>query len=291
MSWRVVVISENAKLDYKMDYMVVRNRETTKRIHLSEISVLLLETTAISITAYLLCELSKRKIDVVFCDQKRLPYGVLMPLTGSHDTSQCYRRQTEWAKDMKDTVWAEIIKSKIFGQTVVLTKHDRPEAAQLRKYLGEIQPGDATNREGHAAKVYFNAIFGMGFSRKAEDNINSALNYGYTILLSAVAREITTRGYATQFGIFHDNVHNALNLASDLMEPFRPFVDMTVLQMDHTDFGKEEKRTLVNVLNLQIPIDGQNQYMLRAIGIYVKSVLDAMNEKDPYLICFPQYEL
>lgn len=104
MSWRVVVVSSRAKLDYKMDYMVVRTDSDTKRIHLSEISVLVVESTAISLTAYLLCELSKKKIDIIFCDEKRFPYASLIPFYGSHDTSLKIRNQTKWDDSTKQFV-------------------------------------------------------------------------------------------------------------------------------------------------------------------------------------------
>ena len=91
--------------------------------------------------------------------------------------------------------------------------------------------GDATNREGHAAKVYFNALFGMDFTRTAENSINAALNYGYSLLLSTCTREIAINGYITQLGLFHDNMFNPFNLAFDLMEPFRPLVDNLIKQM------------------------------------------------------------
>ena len=100
MSRRVVVISSNAKLDYKSDYLVVRTTDSTRRIHLSEIAVLMLESTAISLTAYLICELAKRKIDVIVCDEKRLPVGSFLPLCGSFDTSLKFRKQTQWQPSM-----------------------------------------------------------------------------------------------------------------------------------------------------------------------------------------------
>ncbi len=291
MSWRIVAVSSVAKLDYKMGYLVVRNQEGTKRIHLSEISVLLLESTAISLTAYLLRELSTNKIDVVFCDEKRCPYGMLYSLYGSHDTSLKIKKQAAWTQETKSFIWAEIVRAKIRGQIAALPTEKLDERLLLAEYVQEIQPGDPTNREGHAAKVYFNAMFGMSFSRSLENNINAALNYGYGILLSAFAREIVINGYCTQLGIFHDNMFNQFNLACDFMEPFRPFVDMTVLEMNHEEFRHDEKIQIVNTLNKQVLIDGKVQYIVNAIRIYVKSVLDAIEGKDISLIKFPSYEL
>ena len=290
MSWRIVSVSSIAKLDYKMDYLVVRTREEVKRIHLSEISILLLESTAISLTAYLLCELNRRKIDVIFCDEKRCPYGMLSSLYGSHDTSLKYRKQAAWSDETKKLVWKEIIRAKINGQIFNLPEEKSKERDLLRQYTREVRPGDASNREGHAAKVYFNALFGMDFTRGGESNINSALNYGYGILLSCTAREIVANGYCTQFGVFHDNMFNDFNLASDLMEPFRPFIDQAVLALPHEEFTHEEKMELVRAFNRQVCIDGQVQYMLNAIRVYVKSVLNAMEKGDASLIRFPAYE-
>ena len=291
MSWRVVAISSNSKLDYKMNYLVVRNAETTKRIHISEISVLLIESTAVSLTAYLLCELSKRKIDVIFCDEKRCPSGMFLPLYGSHDTSLKFRNQITWNAHTKDFVWAEVVRAKICGQIAVLNKCKTENAALLEQYISEIEPGDQTNREGHAAKVYFNSLFGMDFSRSQDNNINAALNYGYSIVLSVFAREIVSNGYSTQLGIFHNNMFNQFNFACDLMEPFRPFVDYSVIKMQLTEFEHLQKMELVQILNRYIKIDGKVQYMLNAIKIYAKSIFEALNENDISKIRFPDYEL
>jgi len=291
MSWRVVVVSSNAKLDYKSDYLVVRTTDNTKRIHLSEIAVLMLESTAVSLTAYLLCELAKRKVDVVFCDEKRLPLATCLPLYGSHDTSLKFRKQIQWKKDMKDLIWAEIVRAKIEGQIAVLEEYKKEEAMLLSSYLPQIQPADETNREGHAAKVYFNALFGMDFSRTQDNNINAALNYGYSIILSVFAREVVANGYSTQLGIFHSNMFNELNLACDLMEPFRSFIDYTVSRMLLLNFEHDEKMHIVKALNNKVIIDGHEQFMLNAIKIYARSVFEALNENDVAKIQFPNYEL
>lgn len=291
MSWRVVTISSISKLDYKMDYLVVRNSEKTIRIHLSEISVLVLESTAISLTSYLLCELAKRKIDVIFCDEKRLPYATMSLLYGSHDTSLKYREQIKWTDYQKQAIWSEIVGAKILGQSSVLRYYGKNEYQLLDEYITQIELGDVTNREGHSAKVYFNSLFGMDFSRSQENNINAALNYGYGIILSVFAREIVSRGYATQFGIFHDNMFNKLNLACDFMEPFRPFVDFTVSKMDSSKFEHEEKMQIVKLLNNKVIIENTEQYLLNAIKIFVKSCFNALEDNDLSLISFPKYEL
>lgn len=290
MSWRIVVISNSAKLEYKMDYMIVRQSEITK-IHLSEISMLIVESTAVSLTAGLLSELTKRKIKVIFCDEKRNPSSELVSYYGSHDTSAKVRQQVGWTAEIKKMMWTEIVSEKIRNQQRFLEDLGKKENVMLAEYLKEIQPGDTTNREGHAAKVYFNAVFGMDFSRSLDIPINAALNYGYGIILSTFNREIVSNGYITQLGLFHDNMFNQFNLGSDLMEPFRILVDRKVYEMKPEKLEKEEKLQLVNILNQEVTIDGKRNYVVNAIKIYCKSVFDAINDNDVSLIRFYSNEL
>ncbi len=253
MSWRIIVISKRAKLDLQLGYMVVRSEEITK-IVLSEISTILIESTAVSLTTSLLAELSKRKIKVIFCDEKKNPSAELVSYYGSHDTSNKIRNQIAWKQNTKEAVWTEIVTEKIKKQKEFLEVLGKEESELLSSYLKKIDWNDATNREGHAAKVYFNALFGMDFTRTEDNFINAALNYGYSIILSAFTREIVANGYLTQLGIFHDNMFNQFNLASDFMEPFRVLVDREVFKMNFVKFEHEEKMRLVNLLNYEVKI-------------------------------------
>lgn len=289
MSWRTVVISSRCKLDTPMGYMVIRGEEI-RRIFLDEIGVVIIENPAVAMTGCLLSELMTRKIKVIFCDSRRTPQGELIPYYGSHDTSRKLRAQIAWDDTVKGTVWCSIIAQKISHQAKLLRELEHfPEAELLESYIGQIEFQDASNREGHAAKVYFNAVFGMEFSRRSDHPLNAALNYGYTILLSAFNREIAACGYATQLGLHHDNVFNQFNLSSDLMEPFRILIDRVVYQSDMRELDTEAKRKLINVLNGQILIGGTRQTVMAGIGIYVRSVFDALAEQDPGRIKF--YEL
>lgn len=292
MSWRTVVITGCAKLDYKMDYLVVRKQDETKRVHLSEIGLLMIESTAVSLTAVLLCELTKRKVKVIFCDEQHNPHSELLPYYGSHDTSIKIKRQIGWSESSKKAVWTEIVAEKIRKQALHLEERGcSQQADMLKQYIKELSFGDETNREGHAAKVYFNALFGMEFSRSQENSVNAALNYGYGILLSYFNREITASGYMTQLGLFHDNMFNQFNLASDFMEPFRILVDKKVWEMSPVKFEREEKMELVYLLSENVEIDGKYHYVSNAIKIYCRSLFDALNEGDISLISFYRDEL
>ena len=290
MSWRTDVISKNAKLDYQLGYLVVRNQDVVK-IHINEIAVLIIETTSVSLTAALLCELTKKKVKIIFCDEKRNPSSELIPYYGSHDTSMKVRKQIAWSEDIKTAVWTEIVTEKIRKQAENLEHWNQGESELLYEYISQMEFGDATNREGHAAKVYFNALFGMDFTRTAENSINAALNYGYSLLLSTCTREITINGYITQLGLFHDNMFNPFNLASDLMEPFRPLVDNLIKQMAPEKFEHDEKMEVVKLLQKEIILAGRKEYLSNAMKLYCRSVFDALNDGDISLIKFYKNEL
>ena len=290
MSWRIVVISKRAKLEYNLGYLVVRSEEITK-INLSEISTLIVESTSVSLTTSLLSELVKKKIKVIFCDEKRNPVSELVGYYGSHDTSNKVRKQIQWSSEIKEAVWTQIVAEKIRKQKELLEYLDKEEAKLLASYIEEIDINDTSNREGHAAKVYFNALFGMKFTRSSDSVINAALDYGYSIILSAFSREITANGYITQLGLSHDNMFNQFNLASDLMEPYRILIDREVYNMKLEKFEHEEKMQIVNVLNQEVKIDDKRQYVNNAVKIYCKSVFDALDENDISKLRFYSFEL
>ena len=286
MSWRIVVIENQAKLDYKMGYMVVRGLET-KRVLLDEIGILLIENPAVSLTGILIEALTEKKIKVIFCDRKRNPVAELMPHHGCHDSAAKIRTQIVWEQNIKDIIWRDIVSEKICKQSEFLMEIGKiQQAGMLSEYVKQVELADATNREGHAAKVYFNALFGMDFTRSADIPANAALNYGYSLVLSAINREVSANGYLTQLGIFHNNMFNHYNLSCDFMEPFRILVDRMVYSMQPTKFEQDEKHFMWTLLDQKVMIDGQNQFVMNAIKIYTKSVLDAINDKDSAEIKF-----
>lgn len=252
MSWRVVMITKPSKLDYSMEYLTVRDVEKTVKIHISEISVLIIENTASSITCALLSQLIAKKIKVIFCDEKHNPCSELMSCYGSHDCSLKLKNQIAWTDIAKQQVWTVIVAQKIKNQALLLEYNNLKQHLKLENYLEQLEFNDETNREGHSAKVYFNALFGKTFSRSDDVPINFALNYGYSIVLSCFNREVVSSGYLTQIGLFHDNMFNQFNLSCDLMEPIRPIVDNCVCKMKLNDFTSEHILLLSSYLKLSV---------------------------------------
>lgn len=289
MTWRTIVVSKNAKLDYQLGYMVIR-MDSIRKVHLSELAIVILESTAISMTAYLLNELSKKKIKVIFCDEKRNPSFEMIPYYGSHDSSLKIRSQITWETTVKEDLWTLIVKEKIRNQGKLLKALNKQEYSMLEHYVSEVEYNDKTNREGHAAKVYFNSLFGMNFTRSSDCNINSGLNYGYSILLSIFNREITSNGYLTQLGMFHDNMFNPFNFSSDLMEPFRVIVDECIFKLNLENFDRKEKIDILSILEKELIIESRREVLPNAIKIYCKSIFDALNSNNYELAEFFEYE-
>ena len=290
MSWRVVIISNQAKLDYKMGYMVVRGKETY-RILIDEIETLVLENPVVSLTGCLIEVLTQKKVKVIFCDSKRNPTAELIPHHGSHDSTSKIRTQVAWDKDIKAEIWREIISEKIRKQSQFLRFLGKgKESTLLESYIGQVEMMDATNREGHAAKVYFNALFGMDFTRSALNPVNAALNYGYSMILSAFNRDICANGYLTQLGIFHNNMFNHFNLSCDFMEPYRILVDREVYKLQPQQFESDDKHALWKLMDQKVIINDTRQTVNNAIKIFTRSVFEAINDADVSELLFFEIE-
>lgn len=273
MGFRTVIVSSHSKLEYALNYLVYKTVDEVKRIHIHEIHTLIIESTTVSITSALLAELIKQKVKVIFCDEKRNPSSELIPYYGDSISYQRINEQIKWKENIKHLVWQKIVQEKIKQQAFVLSKKMPDEAIILSNYAKEVELDDVTNREGHAAKFYFNRLYGENFSRGSSDKINTFLNYGYTLLLSQFNRYIVAKGYLTQLGIHHKNPFNPFNLSCDLMEPFRPFIDSKVTDLSEDNF----KNKLISFLNHPVYIHGKKQTLIHAIQIYCSSIFLALN--------------
>lgn len=258
----------------------MRKEDDTAKIHLSEISTIILHTMQVFISAYLMAELSKNKISLVVSDDAHNPIGQYLPLYGAHNTSKRIAEQIAWGEPIKKRVWQHIVKDKIEMQRQFLAERDYELAAkQLQTAVSEVRSGDTTNREAHAARVYFSALFGSEFSRDDDTSTNAALNYGYAVLLSIVNREIVSRGVLTQIGVCHRNEFNQFNLACDLMEPFRVAVDRVVVDNLTVDFDSDMKRVLADLGNVAAYYKEGTYRLNSVISCYVQQCLNALNKK------------
>lgn len=291
MSFRTVVISNRSKLDLKMGYLVVRKEDDTHRVFLDEINTLIIENPACCVTGCLLGELVKRKIKVIFCDEKHSPCSELFPCYGHSESSSKLKEQISWAPKFCKQLWTNIVAEKISNQAKFLTELGKDDAANLlNSYVQDLQEGDTSNREGHAAKVYFNSVFGKDFKRGDGFAIDSALNYGYAILLSAFNREIVARGFYTQLGFFHHNTFNHFNLSCDLMEPFRIFIDRHVYSCNFMQFTAREKHKVLEILNTPFCIDNTIRRLDDCIMVYTNSIFKAIANENIKLVKYSSWK-
>ena len=282
MSFRTVVITKQAKISYKNRFLVVKQDIDEKYIHLSEIDTIIVDSISVSISSYLLKELADNKINIIFCDDKHNPYGELQPFYSRHNSSKKILEQVKWTNKEKDLVWQSIVKNKILNQALLLKKIKSKQHDLITSYIKEVAIGDKTNREGHAAKVYFNSLFGTSFVRGNNDKINASLNYGYAILLSTVSKEIVNNGYLTQLGIHHKNEFNPYNLACDLMEPFRIIIDSFVYYNKDKELDPNFKLDIINIFNNTYTFNNKKYTLKDIIGLYVKNTLDIFNNNKEY---------
>lgn len=280
MSFRTVAIESPCRLSYQGGYMVVRKEDDTSKVHLSEISTVILATEQVYISAYLLAELAKAKISLIVSDEKNNPVGEYLPLYGAHNTSKRILEQIAWGEPIKKRVWQRIVKDKITAQAEVLAQYEYDQAVrQLKTVAGEVRSGDTTNREAHAARLYFSTLFGPQFNRDQDSPLNASLNYGYAVLLSAVNREIVSRGFLTSQGINHKNEYNQFNLACDFMEPFRPVIDITVMDNFTMEFDRDMRLVLTDILNKTLVYRDGSYKLHSMISLYVQDCLNALNKK------------
>ena len=280
MGWRTVVVNTHSKLSYKNNHLIFKDASRTELIHLSEVDILLLETTDIVLSTMLIKRLVDENILVIFCDDKRLPTAYLMPYYGRHDSSLQLSRQIAWNEDVKAEIWTTIIAQKILNQAFYLGSCGFLEKSQsvIDLYHG-LDLFDPSNREGHAARIYFNTLFGNDFSREQDSDVNAALDYGYTLILSMFAREIVLSGCMTQFGLKHANQFNQFNLASDIMEPFRPIIDRIVYENRSSSFVKI-KRELFTIFSDTFYYNDKEMYLTNIVSDYTKKVIQSLNQPE-----------
>lgn len=282
MSFRTVVITKQSKISYKNRFLVVKQEDNEKYIHLSEIDTVIVDSISVSISSYLLKELADNKINIIFCDEKHNPFGELVPYYSKHNTSKMIKEQIKWKQSEKDKLWAEIVKNKIMNQALLLKKIKSSKYKLVLNYVNEVVDGDKTNREGHAAKVYFNALYGNNFVRNQDDSINAALNYGYAVLLSTINKEIINNGYLTQLGIHHKNEFNEFNLTCDLMEPFRVIIDNFIYYNQERKLDTDYKFDIVNIFNSTFRYQNKKYTLKDIIKMFVKHTLESINNCEDY---------
>lgn len=281
MAWRIIGISNPAQLSVKDHQLVVRQDEAIS-LPIEDIDALVIDSYGITITANLITELATSGTTVVICDDKHLPTSVLLPYSQHSRQAKVSRQQLAMSQTLKKQLWRKIITQKIHNQADILSLFGHnPEP--LRQIASEVRSGDIDNRESLAARLYFAELLDDATRRKPTW-YNAALNYGYAMVRSHIARHIAARGLIASQGIFHRSELNSFNLADDIIEPYRAAVDQYImhtlasLQVGEPDrsLSKDDRQRIADILNQPVYIKSKRFTIKHAVEHTVESLVQSI---------------
>ena len=285
MGWRSVMISRPAKLR-REHFSLAIEQEQTAYVPFEDIAVIVLNHREISLTHPVLSACAEYGIGLYATGDNHQPSGVFLPFLQHSRTNRLLRKQLEINRPLAKQAWASIVRRKIENQSACL-KHTASQGVdRLDSYVRRIRSGDLDNLEGQAAAFYFTQLFGTGFHRGEERWVNAALDYGYAVMRGAIARGLVAHGLHPTVGLFHDSEQNAFNLADDLIEPFRPIVDLHVrkhMPVVEGDLTPEDKAALVALLNVDVGMPQGRMSVLSAIEYAIESLVRLFESDDSAL--------
>lgn len=280
MGYRNIKVESAQKLHIK-DQQLVIGSDGEVRIPLEDINSILIEHQAVTCSSYFLQKLADMGIALYVCDEKHFPNAVLLPMVRHSRHFKLLKCQMDIGKPKQKRLWQQIVIQKVENQSTCLDLLDIEGGSELRKMAKEVQSGDKTHVEAKAAAFYFRRLYGLEFSRGDDHIINSALNYGYAIVRGMIARSIVCYGLEPSLGLFHCSELNSYNLADDLIEVFRPVVDLHVSRkFDISEVSRaltpEIKRDLYNIVNYDMLMKGEKHIISNCIDKVTASYSSAL---------------
>ena len=272
MGYRTVEVNRPAELHIRKGQLEITQEEGSALIALEDLAGLVLAGPDIRISSLALSALAEWEIAVVICGTKQMPTAHLIPDTANARQALLARQQVYMTDELKDAIWQRLITRKIENQARALAILGKERVAEVAAFAAAVEPGDPQNAEGSAAQLYFPALH-EGLNRRTDDPFNSVLNYGYAIIRAALAKSICATGFIACFGVHHANQYNNFNLADDLIEPFRPIVDVMApaVVQPSLHLSKEQRHRLVGVLHHQCLLEGSKTTVLKAVERVVDS--------------------
>lgn len=291
MTWRSILISKPARLSLQNRSLLIKQEDEIP-VPLEDIAVIVVEAREVVLTAPLLSALAQNGITLLTCDEQFLPCGQWLPFAQYHRCLKILKLQINQSLPQKKQLWQQIVKQKISNQAWLLDNSGHDIAAGRLKALADgVKSGDKTFHESQAAALYFPLLFGDGFTRGQENGINGCLNYGYSLIRSAIARALVQYGFQPALGVHHCSELNAFNLADDLIEPYRVLVDLFVFENKNRlpeNLDTAWKSRLMGLLHHQIVLDGKTYSVLAAIDRTVQSFQTALTQGDAALLKLPE---
>ena len=273
MLYRSIYIGNPAHLKLKDKQLKITDPSTQTvkgSVPIEDLGLLMLDHYQITVSHQLLQELMKNNVVLISCDEKHLPLGAMLPFSGNTQYSERVKTQLEVSEPLKKQLWKQTIECKIQNQAKVL-EHLGKYADPMYDYLKEVKSGDTTNMEGIAAQHYWKYLIDYDFLRdRFGEYPNQFFNFGYGVLLSIVARALVDTGLLLVLGIFHRNKYNPYCLASDIMEPYRPIVDLLVMEWLTThpeveELNKESKAHILQMATRDVQIEKNTHPLIVAV--------------------------
>lgn len=278
MGYVNVFVSSPCNLSVKNRQLIVKGQEEHS-FPLEDMNALLIESAECNVSGYALQALADAGVVVFTCDSRHLPNGVLTPYNCYYRQLKILNLQLNISKPLQKQLWQTIIRRKIENQALCVRMCSDESNNDLLTLAKSVSSDDSGNCEATAANIYFKKIFGKGFVRRDDSFVNAALNYGYSLIRGLIARTLAVYGFESSLGIHHSNELNAFNLADDLIEPFRPVVDMLVFNMSGSEtLSANDKKRLFSLLNQDVQINGGIYSLSYAVEITVQSLKNSMAE-------------
>lgn len=284
---RTLHIGNPAYLKLKDKQLVAEYPDAAlKQAPVEDIGILVLDHHQTTLTHQLVNALLENNAVILWCDARHMPSGLLLPLQGNHIHTEVLRAQMEASEPLKKQVWKQVVQSKIMNQAAVAECKGR-NAASLKHLAGKVTSGDSTNMEAQAAGLYWKILFEEQdrFTRhRYGPPPNHWLNYGYAVLRAVVARSLVGSGLHPALGIFHRNKYNPYCLADDMMEPYRPYVDLVILEMLETQgmplsdqLDTQDKTRLLSIPAMDVMIGGQKSPLMVAVQRTTASLVKCLD--------------
>ena len=288
MAQQTIIVQSKVHLSIKNGLLKIDCGENNTTIPLEDIWVIIIESHQVTVTAACLSRISDAGIGVMMCGDDHMPNGLLLPLAAHSRHARIVEDQLAMSVPLKKRLWQRIVQVKILNQAAVMDEFGM-DSSVLRKYASAVLSGDKDNREGVAAALYFDAVLADGTRRVGP--FSSALDYGYGIMRAGIGRAAVGGGWLVSQGIHHHSVYNAFNLVDDLIEPFRPLVDLIVLSYGIEEpLGPQDKLLLARVFEHTMVVDGKRCGCEQCIEIMLSSLRTAVLEKDPKQLLLPHID-
>ena len=289
VTWRSIVISRPARLK-RENYSLLVEQEQSVRVPFEDIAIIVLNHREIVLTHPVLSACGEYGISLFSTGETHHPNGVFLPYLQHSRATRWMRKQLSVSRPLAKQTWAAIVRQKIANQGSCLDLTGTKGGKQLAAFVRQVRSGDCTMMESQAAAFYFGRLFGRKFRRSHMNWTNAALNYGYAILRGAIARGLVAHGFFPSIGLFHRSEQNAFNLADDVIEPFRPVIDLYVAI--HRDDEKEslspaDKAELVALLNIDMEMPRGIMSVLSAIEHCIESLARVLDRNSDKLIELP----